>query len=1147
MKENNLNTQHTLYRMVSLRNPEKLKKEKQELRFVIYFEEKNEIQNTGLFYKAVKKRPDSQTKWQALLAETDSFKQNAFTTENDVAQDNQDFFNISDWIAKNRTTATPNEILKKLDGLEKLDIPTEVNLWDNLFFTVITDSNHYVKEAIMQMLVLQNILKQSPTVDTIIALANANVVLPIEIFEEDAQTTSNSNNQKKETISNLVPQSLLKAQEIEKAKVEIDVITQLKKSIKKFEENQRAQFQKEHQEANKAYQKQIKPILDKYSANYAAEKFRLETLAQTDKDVNVNLINIPYPDVPEFEYDVPEEIDAKKIQEKLSKSENKKIEELINWEEISNFQELYGVLDASLHNANDKIITLTPTKKLFASFGDMVFPVSTNPSNNDLAYRICTYDQKGYASMLMTIQIPDSTYDVQAIEYNLEYNTQNKPVFDSESNTICTRSINSDILTIGNFFNNTLHYDNYDHASKFYGTIKFLNGQSFSFSLEPFQPIGCYSGVLQPTKEAEASQTNATHPKGFGFRQIGIADYKKVVTEICGYRAGEVAHIENIMAGETREKVTTKTHISEVTDTTSTEIETEKLSDTTSTERFEMQTEIAKMQQEQTALDAHANVHAEGVAWSLDAGANYATNTSKEESNRQAVTQAKEQTQRAMERIVSRIKTSKTVKITDEFVEANKHRFENLTNPNNVSGVYRFINAVYKNQIYNYGKRLMYEFMIPQPSKLHRLGLQVSVANNDATLLSKPTDPRIAFPSFDAINQNNYKELIATYEAPEVSTYPNQYKTIGKSFEYSSQTSNTANTKVDVIRINDDKYISKKVQIKFSGAAPGNNTGWGKNTMVTVGDTTINFQPPSGFQDSGILIIKEFQQEVPIAIWSTNYLTVNVTINIICELSQEAIINWQKATYEAILKGYNTKLTAYNEQLASIKAEGVALLDSNPLFYRDTEQLILRKNCISYLIDNSNTTSARRFGLEMYNDGATFENHQVTISKTMDDYTSFAKFMEQAFEWNLMSYNFYPFYWGNNAEWKDLYQFETNDPTYRSFMQAGMARVIVTVKPGFESAVMHYMAFGQIWNGGQTPILGNPLYLSIVDELKEQEYYIEDVWETVVPTNLVALQEKGVSIAGGGLPNADSCIEHKDVSILSNDKTIAVTEAPISN
>ena len=103
-----------------------------------------------------------------------------------------------------------------------------------------------------------------------------------------------------------------------------------------------------------------------------------------------------------------------------------------------------------------------------------------------------------------------------------------------------------------------------------------------------------------------------------------------------------------------------------------------------------------------------------------------------------------------------------------------------------------------------------------------------------------------------------------------------------------------------------------------------------------------------------------------------------------------------------------------------------------------------------------------------------------------------------------------------------------------------MARVVVTVKPGFENAIMHYMYFGQIWNGGQMPILGNPLYLSIVEELKQQEYTIEDVWETVVPTNLVALQESGVAIEGGGLPCAPECQEHQDTSLKLNDKTLAV-------
>lgn len=284
------------------------------------------------------------------------------------------------------------------------------------------------------------------------------------------------------------------------------------------------------------------------------------------------------------------------------------------------------------------------------------------------------------------------------------------------------------------------------------------------------------------------------------------------------------------------------------------------------------------------------------------------------------------------------------------------------------------------------------------------------------------------------------------------------------------------------------------------------------------------------------------------SIWVTSWHTVNVIFNVKCELTQEAKDTWQKETFEAIIKGYEEQLRLFNEQKAIKKAEGIQILDSNPLFYRQTEQLILRKNCISYLIDNTSQSTARRLGLEMYESNnpaqtdVTFNNHQVTISQKMDDYTSFAKFMEQAFEWNLMSYNFYPFYWGNNAEWDELYKFETNDPTYRAFMQSGMARVVVTVKPGFENAIMHYMAFGQIWNGGQMPVLGNPLYLSIIDELKEQEYTIEDVWETVVPTSLVALQESGVSIEGGGLPNADSCIVHKDKTILLNDVTVGNLE-----
>ncbi|MDR2205208.1 MAG: hypothetical protein LBE36_03500 [Flavobacteriaceae bacterium] len=36
--------------------------------------------------------------------------------------------------------------------------------------------------------------------------------------------------------------------------------------------------------------------------------------------------------------------------------------------------------------------------------------------------------------------------------------------------------------------------------------------------------------------------------------------------------------------------------------------------------------------------------------------------------------------------------------------------------------------------------------------------------------------------------------------------------------------------------------------------------------------------------------------------------------------------------------------------------------------------------------------------------------------------------MEQAFEWEIMDYTFYPYYWGGRKMWKDMYLSENMDP-----------------------------------------------------------------------------------------------------------------------
>ncbi|MCU0351749.1 MAG: hypothetical protein MUF43_13130 [Flavobacterium sp.] len=85
---------------------------------------------------------------------------------------------------------------------------------------------------------------------------------------------------------------------------------------------------------------------------------------------------------------------------------------------------------------------------------------------------------------------------------------------------------------------------------------------------------------------------------------------------------------------------------------------------------------------------------------------------------------------------------------------------------------------------------------------------------------------------------------------------------------------------------------------------------------------------------------------------------------------------------------------------------------------------------------------------------------------------------------------------------------------------------------------MHYLTTGQIWLGGQMPVLGNPLYLSIVDELKEQEYTVEETWTTTLPTQLIALQKSGVAVDAEGLPTLDTCEAQENKKLIKNASTL---------
>ena len=57
------------------------------------------------------------------------------------------------------------------------------------------------------------------------------------------------------------------------------------------------------------------------------------------------------------------------------------------------------------------------------------------------------------------------------------------------------------------------------------------------------------------------------------------------------------------------------------------------------------------------------------------------------------------------------------------------------------------------------------------------------------------------------------------------------------------------------------------------------------------------------------------------------------------------------------------------------------------------------------------------------------------------------------------------------------------------------------------------MSTGKIWNGGEVPVIGDPMFLSIADELKQPTGKPQGkYWITTIPTSLTILQAQSIGM-----------------------------------
>ncbi|WP_405243172.1 hypothetical protein [Lentisalinibacter salinarum] len=654
-------------------------------------------------------------------------------------------------------------------------------------------------------------------------------------------------------------------------------------------------------------------------------------------------------------------------------------------------------------------------------------------------------------------------------------------------------------------------------ARPVYDTIRALEAQPVSV----MAPAG---GYLAEGPAAEAPRP--ARPGKAVLRPAGIADLLVVKQQIARYEATEIAHVENVMPGETRSRNHRLLERSEEVFIREEETTREQENELETAERFELNREVSKTIKTDQKFGFDLSLSGKyGPTVEFSSNASLEMSSSEEQSTKSSSTFARDVMSRSLEKLTERVREERRRTVIRESEEINLHEFKN-DNGEPVVGIYQFLDKIYANRIFNFGKRMMFDFMVPEPAS-YLWYLQ----ENPSSLSELPEPPRpLSYYLSDAsaVSPFNYVAVAARYGATGIAPPPSAVRVVSAGHTYGEgggeggQPRSTQKIEFDI----PDGYRPRRLEGRIQAltdnrvsvylSVGGRSERIFRDDGADVGnDQIVNRRFSFYFGSGGISIPDANKLALNLLAYETNNYTVSGELT--CDRDPESYRRWQIQTFETIQEAYLNKLQDYQSKVQQIEAEreqeeaearAEAPYGDSPLMNQRTILKELKKHAISIITrQRYETTGSMRAG-------AGGSPPWFDFDEAASD-GSFIRFFEQAFEWDQMQYVFYPYYWANQANWASRFEHRDVDPMFQEFLQAGEARVVAPVRPGFERAIAYYLETGSIWGGAsEPPAIGSDLYVSIITEIEERtgrskgEIPVGDIWESRLPTPLVMLRRQ---------------------------------------
>lgn len=536
---------------------------------------------------------------------------------------------------------------------------------------------------------------------------------------------------------------------------------------------------------------------------------------------------------------------------------------------------------------------------------------------------------------------------------------------------------------------------------------------------------------------------------------IGWGDLIVARERLVRYEAKEIAHIENIMPGEEKTRKHELKQKTEQVSETTTITEQTREKDLQTTDRHELQSQVNAVIDEKFSIKAGINVSGRYGVTTVNTSLDTAFDRSKSESRSATSQIAQEIISKTVDKTFESVRELRRTTITEAVREFNLHSLKNLPQngnaPKAISGVYCWVEKIHEVALRHYGTRLMIEFHIPEP------GLSL-FSQAQASRISVPKPAPLSIGPLD-IDPTNYLCIAKAYGAVGVEPPPAQFVEVGYSWRSEPDEDEDGGKAEDTIAAMiavPDGYQPVAGHASLTSIPLTSVSTDDIYLYVAIGGREVI--ESIGYSNDADWMIEQAAQwpnGVPVSMMAHGHwdktLTLHVTLR--CERTAEAMTSWQLRTWEKVVEAHERLQQQYDRAVLEAAAQNAALFEisgASEAVNRDVERNELKKWAIK-------TMRVESFDGPLF-DAVVKVGDQPEIDPVVSDRQKpVVSFFEEAFEWREMSYFLYPYFWGRRSAWNARLATSGTDYRHTTFLQAGAARVIVPVTPGYEERVLHYL------------------------------------------------------------------------------------------